>query len=223
MLGAVDGDVLAGAIHVVLAAIGNQVVHTAGDGGAEEPGEGRQHAEGRHQRQGDGGEGGGDQGDDGLAVDSTGVVVGALGGVAVEVGDVHLGPADQPVVDHDDAVQRPQQGAQSGEEIDDHQWAVVEVPGQDQHRQGSAYQAGAAEVQPARRQAGEHEGRRDEVGNDVHRYRHDQERQAAQHQEGLVGYGGDDLGRAVDDLAIEAELRTGEHEADNGEQHDVDR
>ncbi|MNH34946.1 hypothetical protein D3C79_955870 [compost metagenome] len=49
VLGAVDGKVLAGTVHVVFVAIGDQVVHAAGDGGAEEPGERRQGTEGRHQ------------------------------------------------------------------------------------------------------------------------------------------------------------------------------
>ncbi|MNO56137.1 hypothetical protein D3C76_466460 [compost metagenome] len=75
----------------------------------------------------------------------------------------------------------------------------------------------------ARRQVAEHEGRGDEVGHDVHRHGDDQEGQAAQYQERCAGDGGDDLGRAVDDLAVDLELRAAQHHGDHREHQDVHR
>ena len=190
----------------MLFAVGHEEVGHGTDAGADEPGERgegvQRRDEGDQQRE----EGGRDEGGDGPGVEAVAVEVGAGGVLGVELGDVDPGASQQPVVGHDDAEQRAEQGTQSAQEVHDHGRVVVEVPRQDDQADGGADQAGAAEVQLLGKEVGQRVDGGHEVGHQVHGDGQHQQRQRGGHQQEGVGYGLDDVGGTLNDGAVDLEL-----------------
>ncbi len=145
-------------------------------------------------------------------------------GVGCEQGqDVDVGTTHQPVVGHDDAEQRPENGAEAAEEVVDDGGGVVQVPRQDRQADDGRGECCATEVQVFWEQVVERIDRCDEIGHHVHGDGQDQQRECCEHQQQRIGDFLDDVGGRLDDASVDSELSAGQSDHDAAEHQHVER